>query len=770
MRAVVTQYLRVDPEKWMLFVWGGDVPGSAFGWGNSVWKRTATGPDPYKPLHNWFRILSDLGFGVLYVPPARSTLSLPLDDSSASSLQRPDSALFNKDLRRLLEDKDGAKWTLDPHFEERGKWEPNPIRSRKFPAMFSELFDWFKEFGEEDRRNGAISPESTYLALDPNNRVRLSFTSEDSKRSMDVWGLNEEDLRKSDLNWARIQYVFMATLLRESRHYSVMRTEPMFPSYDPYNTGGDDQDEQRAAIADFWLERLERMGVVRTKPGHFYWMRWTARHLIQSCLTGLEFKSSAASVSRNLKGVRAVSFGRIADWYLAAFRATGNITPLIESLYHRSRSIYFSDEAAVPEARCADLKARHNAKMRPRKYARVVRQDMLRLFISSIAMGRDCIRLQAQPENAGKMFGKSGWVLFCDASGISEWPSRTKHENRHLIDDLEQLFIIVGEEIDESASSTAARRIKPAEIVSSFSGERRTNSVSKPPDFLNILSNLRADRTSSTLTQKQERIARLQILVERAVNSQIIGRRGSECLYLPNRLKPSSVWRLFEEGNVFSATQLLLGRNERMANQQGVESKRNCDRHYRAILMAGDASMRVGRFLDRIFVAHGWAETLRMQAACGLALGRLNRFREAHRRLKESASYGSFVPAESFGIACAIVELRRAEIYRLMATAMPITSGIQGLRNASPYVDEPNYTRLAYIDDCWSALERAHEHLKGRNRAVHWWGRLYQLRMRVAVELEQMNRYFRENHDGAKELGKVVGMAERSGRYVAGDY
>lgn len=104
----------------------------------------------------------------------------------------------------------------------------------------------------------------------------------------------------------------------------------------------------------------------------------------------------------------------------------------------------------------------------------------------------------------------------------------------------------------------------------------------------------------------------------------------------------------------------------------------------------------------------------------GLALGRLGRSCEAHRRLNE-ANGMDFNFSERVGSSIsASVALRRAEVclyeafYHLNMSKVPVSQKY-----------------IAYLDDVYVMLKRAEFLLSGINHSSLWWGRLHMLRIRL---------------------------------------
>jgi hypothetical protein len=169
------------------------------------------------------------------------------------------------------------------------------------------------------------------------------------------------------------------------------------------------------------------------------------------------------------------------------------------------------------------------------------------------------------------------------------------------------------------------------------------------------------------------------------------------------------------------------------------------------------------RFLHPMLAPFEAKERVKALCLYGVALARLCRFYEAHRRLNEAHALLSKinVSASESDVLLGILELRSAEAHLLEAMlvkelheeanpsngrlAEPDSMGKALYERYS--IELPLYPdtwrahdtrlrrlRVAKIDDGWCALERAERLLSGRLRSSHWWSRLCVLKLRCLVE------------------------------------
>ena len=137
-------------------------------------------------------------------------------------------------------------------------------------------------------------------------------------------------------------------------------------------------------------------------------------------------------------------------------------------------------------------------------------------------------------------------------------------------------------------------------------------------------------------------------------------------------------------------------------------------------------------------------EQIRSLTMYGLALGRLRRFSEAHRRLDEALALISKSTSSRKVEEQAIARLRRSEIYLLQGqeAASPIEPEFwrQSPEPTTMEIRERFTTRSravqSYYDNAWNELEEAAALLSGDSRSGLWWGRLYALKLRVIAESE----------------------------------
>lgn len=127
------------------------------------------------------------------------------------------------------------------------------------------------------------------------------------------------------------------------------------------------------------------------------------------------------------------------------------------------------------------------------------------------------------------------------------------------------------------------------------------------------------------------------------------------------------------------------------------------------------------RSLDPDFADFEVSSKVKCNTLYGLALGYLNRFTEAHRRLNEAHALMSRGRRGLRGTEFAVLHLRRAEVYLTQAEA-------PGNKRPDQKLDALFF---ACIDDAWASLERAEKALSGSSHSSLWWGRLYSLKLRT---------------------------------------
>jgi hypothetical protein len=182
------------------------------------------------------------------------------------------------------------------------------------------------------------------------------------------------------------------------------------------------------------------------------------------------------------------------------------------------------------------------------------------------------------------------------------------------------------------------------------------------------------------------------------------------------------------------------------------------------VTILADSALEFCRLLHPILAAFEGKERVKALCLCGVALARLCRFYEAHRRLNEANALLSKinVSASDRDVLLGILELRRAEAHLLEGMLLKELrdEGPSNGTSKTPHVPKkegmtthlydrylPGYPenrgdhdtrlrrlRIAKLDDGWCALERAERLLSGRLRSSHWWSRLCVLKLRCLAE------------------------------------
>ena len=144
----------------------------------------------------------------------------------------------------------------------------------------------------------------------------------------------------------RIQFLYAASLFRQPRHISAFYTHAAFPCPFRFNSLGIDNDSVRGQLARYWIEQLSEYEVFLRKQGGYCWkyrdVRLGIRNFLEKISPLVLEKSKNSGRMRSLDSAaqfRSHTHHWIGMWYERAFMATGNPSPLVESIYHRLEAI-----------------------------------------------------------------------------------------------------------------------------------------------------------------------------------------------------------------------------------------------------------------------------------------------------------------------------------------------------------------------------------------------------------------------------------------------
>jgi hypothetical protein len=855
----LVEHWDIAPADWFVVFYGRNGPGGCAGWEQTYW-RAGTKKSQYRHFEAFLAALCapglrgpGQGFRILYAPYAKARYDR--DVAKQSYLEN-----FTKKLRReqrTLGRAQKEQWAQSDKWESRINSNRSDISKRAFRYRVADETDIFIP-PHDYKKNKTLFPRSK------DDSSRSDYGAPEEKQFEEnleatcaKWlraPEDEPDEKKGRINARRALYA--ATLFRQARHFSAFLSEGVYPCPCRFNTQAIDNDWLRNGDVREWLDQWSKLdgndngknnereirSIFFRKPGGFAWAYRDSRLGIQRVIEGmgpLEFKLNER-VARQWKShaseVRARMHFWIGEWYNRAYRATGHADPLLEALYHFGECIHYCPIAMPLGRRLTDEDVRFYR-------LRIARRALLQLT-KALRLGRRELRFWIQRAAGEPWFGKTtvdGVIdgfrnVFRDlepsfkpnpSSYLEEWLSDLRWETLTL----------------PQKSEDDKREIRFAENVGGFVLPPASR---YPSPFLNAVSpdspledNLwhgeLSEKWKIDLKHVKEAPKRFTKLMEYL---NVEGNSEEFPAVLDTNLKRwrDETVRAYDAQRLFILAQV----TRELAYLFIMRAKRQ---HHR---LRADKCLELQPDLARLWVqACGlcWltldlcdelpaallaSETNLRIVACtlyGLALGRLGRFYEGHRRLNEahawlSKSEGTIEPLDA-----ALIKLRRAEVHIFEALRLrcildqlsdeqeerektpkhecptkdhgwkrilkPDQSTIDQLvlnqweemyfpnqccadrkkqrsedaSNGAPIEDVfEKFLRIhvAKLDDAWFALDTAERVLSGKSHSALWWGHLHQLRLRVYA-----THWGPRNGWDGKKLPIAVAFRKRRNHFAA---
>lgn len=380
--------LQTDSRRWVVFLFGRNLPGANSGWGESRgWDQVA-----YCKFYEVLRQFQELGLTLVYFPlRAHKAASF----TSLLDLKGPP-AEADGIIRADEEDRDRLDWkeapTRDPEQPDDLWW---PMQRHSSKRLFGRLCEWIEK-----------------------GRIENSDPSYD-----------QTDEKPHE----RARFLFALSLMRHSRHFSVLSSEAMYPCPNRFQESlGDDNDIARSVRVKHWLGTLcDDIGILRRKHGGFAWMHWSLRVYVQKCLVrGLkptgeplagmqpneEKRPKNWIDGRDFGGYTARTHHWLAEWYFKAFLSSRHPLPLGECIFHHLQAVLTVPLAKVPgHVEVGALRRKIEEGYR----AQLIRKSLLEIA-TTLKLALPSIRFWMD-EEVGRMFervdGESG-DFTCLTDGI----------------------------------------------------------------------------------------------------------------------------------------------------------------------------------------------------------------------------------------------------------------------------------------------------------------------------------------------------------------
>lgn len=370
------QHWRIEPDRWFLLFYGRNVPGLLAGWDSRPWTN-----DSNVEFENFLQALTEASF------QGRSREVSELGPGSASSAKSA-----------------GFRVVYAPYTRE---------RHQHFQRKQKEL-----QIADDDlkasKRNVSIPSENAAYHKDNDEWRKVEWSQLEIGGEGEGWFSTGISTLKGSLkdhfdgrrNTFKLSLehraLYAAMLFRQSRHFSAFQSEALYPCPHRFQCEGLDNDWKRHQEVRKWIQQWNRkFDLFLRKPGGFYWayqdMRLAVRELIERrgpvIFKETQRDAKPAKLS-SLKQNRSRDHFLIGDWYGKAYRVTGHILPLLESLHHFSQCL-----AHLPDYKPATLNDK-DPKERKKVFTAKLRLARQALFemTKSMVLGSHHLRFWSQDQ------------------------------------------------------------------------------------------------------------------------------------------------------------------------------------------------------------------------------------------------------------------------------------------------------------------------------------------------------------------------------------
>lgn len=793
----LAQYLGIDPQQWVVALYGRNVPGSCAGWqANADAWTEQTYADEFAPL---LAGLALCGFVLIYAPYTKTRQKQD---------ERRQGQLASQLKRILVTRDDQAPGAADALARASAQSAlPVPMATHCFDDLANLLSKHPTHIAKI--RIGSVTIEDRSPAAKP---TRFEHTI---RTMLDSMLLPELDADRHGLDAPRTlrlsahRILYGASLMRQSRHYASFLTDGLLRCPVRNNLYGFDNDLSRHRHLEEFLNGLEDRVFLR-KPGGFAWQYRDTR-LALRCITELTTRiASKPGAPPDRSGPEAEHDRtvvpmhsreslvrlRVGEWYVRAFFVSTHASPLMEAAFHFYQGILSSAVATPgPNAQQSDL-----------EYREMLWRANLYQLVRTLRHGEGAIRFWFGKGLIRDWFGPAASRI-CETIVVSwreMFPSReldqvTRDTLGLLQEQLQRLeglgehmapmysdLALRGPTADSSRRERSAVPMAPSEEYLDLEGidwfRRTCEAYEELPPLVEVVAQAESRPSSwardiDSLRQSwqgdpAEGFFRLQQLVEWTYAFTVRAR------FREHGVRPAVCEDIRTEPDL-----------QKWLCQDSTCAIRGPSRRWLLTPRAIRADwLRVSFLAGAIVEAAAWLppgldvqinyQVSKAQVFYGVALARMGRFHEAHRRLNHAeALLTNRMQPDSLEL-IGILELRRAEVYALEAFKLNDVRLVVGKRKAGAEVDlyreletlfqkdggygdtewKAFYEAMAewlgpYVGkgqveakelrarvrritrakatDAWNCLERAESLLSGRTQHPLWWGLLRVLQLWV---------------------------------------
>lgn len=727
-REVLSIYLKTDQKSWLVVLYGRNGPGGCASWGEAqFWPA-----EEHKVFLSLIDALRDLGFNLIYAPYSESRSKR---DAKKWPARQGGSGTY---LLSIIERQ------YQQHLRNPRAYEKLATQAEyKGPSHFG-IPDWIKGLKE--------------FPPDPPSAKSDIISFEDTMKTV-----ADEFIGKvrpgNKASHRKLRFLYASTLFRQSRHYSAFLNDATLQCPGKFNTDCEDNDWNRHEELKGYLENLKNK-VFYQKPGGFAWAYRDFRLGIRLMIDAAPQEWLAyTDIKESFHTWRSHYHYWIADWYMRAFFATGHATPLMEAVYHLYQTIL--NLSTFREHATWDLSARAAAKERAvRRYRR---------WRNAVCDMAKLLRLGKAPLK--KWFGAGNFFAWFESSKIE-----VIGKNCELPDSIADF-------LPHDVAKRAEIKAHAHDLVSALKAELdglspNINlaipvSLYCPKRDPTISSNSQRSRFKSSPVQYDNANCwKSTTGVAHELCNAVFNRKGRPKMELSKKvtiIQREVLLKQFRDENLHYAIQeltewafFILTRAKRFQVQIGFPLKDDqalkIDPHAQllwvSVCVLCNSALDLCRLANPTDAPFEQKERIKAQCLYAVALARLGRFYEAHRRLNEAAALLSKMQIEKeLGPALSgIIELRRAEVHLLEAAFLKaIYLASRGSFSGNPCTRENLLKRykanggslskeesfrlvMAKLGDCWHSTELA-SHLYGDSLYSSRWGaRLCMLQLQCLQE------------------------------------
>jgi hypothetical protein len=584
-----------------------------------------------------------------------------------------------------------------------------------------------------------------------------------------------------------LRFLYVATLFRQSRHYSAFLSEGMMRCPQKFNEEGRDNDWLRNDALKATMSDLFLTGFFYEKAGGFAWAYQDFRLGVRRMIASIPTSVIRAANFQPLEAWRSSYHYWISEWYMRAFYTCGHATPLMESIFHLFQCILHLPQFAKFGKQ--DPKA-----MAWRRYG--MWRAAICDIIKALRLGKDSIRLWFGAPDFETWFAEETLrkidieakvtdnltIILRPLRGDATSYAEAKEHSRNLIEALN------AELVQASVKEKHVKVVVPAAYIRGDGtrkmirlpdaitfGESDNLSKGMEPgpvrDICELVYNLpkrpipviddddqKWERESAKLKSEIAEWRRAQI--KRNVSDQALYglvQEMNECAYsFFVRAKARQQCEIHRQREKVSPTRRCLGLDD------------DIKRLWLTVTVLCNSSVELCRLIHPAMASMEQRERCKGLSLYAVALARLGRFYEAHRRLNEANALLRNIDTRSIDVILGIQKLRRAEVHILEGMLMgelaterkpdgldqnhiwkrygikgpdPLLDAKQMLEYEERETERLTRLRTAKLDDAWCALETAHQLLVGKLHSSRWWAQLCILKLRCLMEQPKGGSY-----------------------------